>query len=158
MEQWRDIPGFEGRYQASDQGRIKSLPFMQRYLLRNGVEAFRRTRERILKVRPNNRGYLLVQLWLDNAGRMFTVHRLVATLFVPNPNALPEVNHRDGIKANCRADNLEWSTRSDNKQHAVANGLNTQAVRVTHPVTGQVFPSIRAAARAVRCRPSTVRA
>ena len=57
-EQWKDIPGFEGRYQVSDFGRVKSLPFMQRYLLRNGKEAFRRTKEKIRKPRPINSGYL----------------------------------------------------------------------------------------------------
>lgn len=116
MENWKDIPGYEGRYQVSDLGRVKSLPFMQRYLLRNGVEAYRRTRERVLAQQPNNRGYLLVHLHLDNTRRAHTVHRLVAEAFLPNPNNLPEVDHRDRNRGNANVDNLRWSTISDNRK------------------------------------------
>jgi hypothetical protein len=157
-ENWQDIPGFEGRYQVSDLGRVRSLPFMQRYLLRNGREAFRRTRERILKAHPQNSGYLLVHLYLDNKRTAATVHTLVACLFVPNPDDLPEVNHRDGVKTNCAAGNLEWSTRTGNLSHAVDTGLNATAVRVVHPATGEVFPSIARAARVARVSHRTVAA
>jgi hypothetical protein len=157
MEQWKDVPGYEGRYQVSDLGRVKSLPFLQRYLLRTGVEAFRRTRERILAVHPQNGGYLLAHLYLDNKRVAFTVHGLVARAFIPNPLGLPEVNHIDGVKANCSAANLEWMTRPQNKVHAVDLGLATQAVRVVHPATGEVFPSIARAALEAGCSPKTVR-
>lgn len=118
MEQWKDVPGYEGRYQVSDMGRVKSVPFRQRYLLRNGVEAFRLTRERILAQQSNNRGYLLVHLHLDNSRRAHTVHRLVADAFLPNPNNLPEVDHRDRDRSNAHAANLRWSTVSDNRKRA----------------------------------------
>lgn len=117
-ENWKDIPGFEGRYQVSDAGRVRSLPFMQRYLLRNGVEAFRRTTERILATQPNNKGYLLVHLHKDNQRRAFTVHSLVAQAFIPNPDRLPEVDHIDRNRANPAAANLRWLSRSDNRKHA----------------------------------------
>ena len=124
MEQWKDIPGFEGRYQVSDLGRIKSLPFMQRYLLRNGEEAYRRTSERILAQQPNNRGYLLVHLHCDNKRIAYTVHGLVARAFVPG--SADTINHKDGVKTNCAASNLEWATWSENHKHAWATGLRTK--------------------------------
>ncbi len=148
-ETWKDIPGYEGRYQVSDLGRVKSLPSMQRYLLRNGAEAYRRTAERVLVAHPQNSGYPLVQLWRDNQRAAFTVHRLVAQAFIPNPDSLPEVNHRDGVKANCRADNLEWCTRSANKLHAIDAGLSAQARRVLAP-GGREYPSGAQAARGER--------
>lgn len=124
MELWKDIPGYEGRYQVSDLGRVKSLPFMQRYLLRTGQEAFRRTSERILATQPNNKGYLLVHLHLDNTRVAFTVHGLVARAFVPGCE--DTINHKDGVKANCAASNLEWATWSANHKHAWATGLRTK--------------------------------
>lgn len=126
MEQWKDIPGYEGRYQVSDQGRVKSLPFMQRYLLRNGKESYRRTGERILAQQPNNRGYMLVHLYDDGERKGCTVHRLVAQAFVPGHVYGLDVNHKNGIKADCRAENLEWVTRSENHRHAFATGLRTR--------------------------------
>lgn len=133
------------------------MSFMQRYLLRNGKEAFRRVRERLLAQHPNNGGYLLAKLHLDNVMSTFTVHGLVARAFVPNPLRLPEVNHKDGVKANCKASNLEWVTRSGNKNHAVDNGLNPLAVRVIDPKTGTVYPSINRATQATCCPTKTVR-
>lgn len=119
-EQWKDIPGFEGRYQVSDLGRVRSLPFRQRYLLRNGAEAFRVTSERILATQPNNKGYPLVHLHLDNHRRAFTVHGLVARAFCPNPRGLPEIDHKDRVRSNCAASNLRWVTVSFNRKSDAA--------------------------------------
>lgn len=124
MEQWKDIPGYEGRYKVSDLGRVKSLPFMQRYLLRNGQEAYRRTAERVIAQQPNNKGYLLVHLYRDNTRKAFTVHGLVARAFVPG--SAETINHKDGVKANCAASNLEWASWSENHKHAWATGLRTK--------------------------------
>jgi hypothetical protein len=146
MENWKDVPGFEGRYQVSDLGRVRALSFMQRYLLRNGQEAFRRVRQRIRKPKLNNKGYLVISLQQDNVETMFLVHRLVAQAFVPGSGET--VNHMDGVKRNNTAVNLEWATYTENHLHAVKLGLNTQAVRVVHPTTGEVFDSIAQAARA----------
>lgn len=124
MEQWRDIPGFEGRYQVSDLGRVKSLPFMQRYLLRNGQEAYRRTRERCLATQVQNSGYTIVHLHLNNVRKAHTVHTLVALAFLPErPTPKHEVNHKNGVKGDCTVQNLEWVTRSENHRHAFATGL-----------------------------------
>lgn len=140
MEQWKDIPGYEGRYQVSDLGRVKSLPFEQRYLLRNGREAFRKTPERILAQQLINSGYALVHLHLDNARTALTVHSLVARAFLPGP-AGETVNHKNGLKVDNRVSNLEWATYSENHLHAVDHRLNKQAVPVVAP-SGRRFPSI----------------
>jgi len=78
MELWKDIPGYEGRYQVSDQGNVKSVAFKQRYLLRTGVEAWRLTKPRLISRQTTNSGYSIVHLHLDNKRRAFTVHTLVA--------------------------------------------------------------------------------
>jgi hypothetical protein len=157
VENWTPIEGFEERYAVSDQGRVKSLSFMQRYLLRNGVEAFRRTREKVLSQNRINSGYYIVHLYLDNVRTAALVHRLVAQAYVANPGALPEVNHEDGNKANCRADNLGWMSSQDNHEHAVDVGLNAQARPVVDPATGVRYPSIARAAREARKSARTVR-
>lgn len=145
MEQWRDIPGFEGRYQVSDLGRVKSLPFMQRYLLRNGREASRRTGERIVAQQLINSGYPIVHLHLDNKRTAVTVHSLVAQVFLAGAPG-ETVNHKNGVKTDNRASNLEWATYSDNHLHAVATGLRPDAIPVIAP-SGRRFPSINQASQ-----------
>jgi NUMOD4 motif/HNH endonuclease len=154
-EKWRPIPGFEDRYRISDRGRVMSLAFLQRYKLRNGEWSFRRTKVRYLKQQKQNCGYLLVWLWKNNKQKVATVHRLVARAFVTGNGK--EVNHKNGVKTDNRASNLEWVSRSRNHLHAVDIGLNKQAVRVQHPRTRKVYPSISQAAAACRIRAATVR-
>lgn len=96
MEIWKDIPGYEGIYQVSTSGRVKSLKF---------------GKERILKPIRNNCGYLQVELCKNGECKRFYVHRLVAQVFLPNPNNLPEVNHIDEDKINNRVENLEFCDR-----------------------------------------------
>lgn len=124
-EQWKDIAGFEGRYQISDQGRVKALSFMQRW--RHGL---RRVRERIIAQQTINSGYQVVHMHLDNQAFAKTVHRLVAFAFCPGADPKLDVNHIDGNKKNNAATNLEWLVRTANHDHAVRLGLNTGAVRV----------------------------
>lgn len=144
LEQWKDIPGFEGRYQISDQGRVKSLPFMQRYVLRNGNPAMRKTKERILATQLINSGYRIVHLHLDNSRKALLVHRLVAEAFYDGVDT--DVNHKNGCKTENNRDNLEWCTRSHNHDHAVDLGLNKQAIKV-RLIGGESYPSIARAAR-----------
>jgi hypothetical protein len=146
MEIWKDVPGFEGRYQVSDLGRVKSLSFMQRFVSKAGREAFRRTSERVIAQQKINSGYMLVHLNLDNQRTGRTVHSLVAEAFLPGPRAAT-VNHVNGVKTDNRAANLEWASYTENHLHAVAAGLNKQAVRVVDPSTGQVYHSISQAER-----------
>lgn len=75
---------------------------------------------RILKPQPNNKGYLRVQL----CGKRYFVHRLVAEKYIPNPNNLEQVNHKDGNKNNNAVENLEWVSNQTNRTHAVENGLH----------------------------------
>lgn len=131
-EQWKDIPGYAGRYRVSDQGRVKSLPFAQM-----GGHGMRRTRERILAQQIINSGYRVVHLHLDNKRSAKTVHRLVAAAFCPGFDPSLDVNHIDGDKQHNAAVNLEWLERTANHDHAVRIGLNPTAVRVVGtPVAG----------------------
>lgn len=155
-EAWKDIAGYEGRYQVSNAGRVKALSFMQRYLLRNGREAFRRTKERIVAVQRINSGYLVAHLHFDNRRRAHLVHRLVAEAFACKSANL-EVNHRNGDKGDNRAENLEWLTRKANHLHAINIGLRKNAKPVRDPESGAEYPSVNAAARALRKSPRTIR-
>lgn len=158
MEIWKDIPGYEGRYQASDLGRVRSVDREVRTMHRGTTWGVRRILGRVLVPQPQNSGYLLVHLYAEGRRRALTVHTLVARTFIPNPLKLPEVNHRDTNKSHCEVDNLEWSSSSGNKRHALANGLLHRAIRVKCPTTGRIFNSINEAARVSRCRVATVRA
>jgi hypothetical protein len=109
MEKWRDIPGFEGRYQASNMGRIKSLV---------------RRKERILKLVKDRRGYMMVGLRIDKKTLRQRVHRLVSKDIPGQPAKKLEVNHLDGNKTNNQIGNLEWTTPSENQIHAYKTGLN----------------------------------
>jgi hypothetical protein len=103
-EIFKDIPNYEGLYQVSNYGRVKSLKF--------GIEVF-------IKDSINAWGYPSVNL----KSKQNVIHRLVAITFIPNPKNKPFVNHKDGIKTNSQLDNLEWVTRKENAQHASKMGL-----------------------------------
>lgn len=155
-ENWRDIPGFEGRYQVSDLGRVRSVDRVTRTVAKNGREAQRLARGRVLQ--PGCcRGYLIVNLSVEGKAKTTAVHLLVARAHLaPQPDGR-EVNHIDGDKRNNRAANLEWVTRGENLRHAVALGLNRQAVAVVNPETGERYASLNQAARAARRRLQHVR-
>lgn len=119
-EIWKDIVGFEGLYQISNQGRVKSL---QRFAkCRFGLRVVPET---ICKHSVNESGYAIIPLSRGNKSYGCRINRLVAQHFKPNPLELPEVNHMDGDKLNNNDWNLEWSTESDNRKHAYDTGLNT---------------------------------
>ena len=80
---------------------------------------------RKVKPQPNGKGYLRFSV----GGKLMFVHRLVATLYIPNPDNKPQVNHKDGNKLNNRADNLEWVTNQENRDHAVRTGLHVSGER-----------------------------
>ena len=111
MEEWRNIKDYDGLYQVSNLGMVKSLNFNK-----TGVE-------KILKIGKKN-GYAYVTLYKKGTTRTFRIHRLVATTFIPNPDNKPDVNHIDGNKDNNSAINLEWVTKSENQLHAWKIGLN----------------------------------
>jgi hypothetical protein len=104
MEAWKDIPGYEGLYQVSNLGRVKSLA---RYRMNNGnSQTF--VEERILKPFICGKGYCKVELSKNGTAKPYGVHRLVATAFLTNINNYPQVNHKDENKLNNNAENLEW--------------------------------------------------
>jgi len=119
MENWEDIKGYEGCYQVSDLGRIKSL---QRYVTsRYGGE--RIVRERIRKT-VLIKEYISIDLSVGGKRKTHRVHRLVATAFIFNPLNKPQINHKNGIKIDNRWFNLEWATGKENQSHAFRLGLN----------------------------------
>lgn len=122
-EVWKDIAGYEGLYQVSDQGRIKVLP----RVFINARGCVSRVKE-VIKVCPvNHRGYNRAQLTAsDKSKKIYSVHRIVAQHFIVNPNNLPEVNHKKGIKTDNRVSELEWCDKAYNEKHASDNGLKAR--------------------------------
>lgn len=118
-EIWFDIPLYEGYYKISNFFRIKSV---FRICQRNDGVSIAKP-EQLRKTSINKCGYLEIILTKDGVSKTISVHRIMADVFVPNPNNLPEVNHIDGNKLNCYPSNLEWVTRKYNMNHAVTNGL-----------------------------------
>ena len=111
---WKDIEGYEGLYQVSDKGEVRSLDRVER----SKGDSVRVRKGRVKKLNINQDGYYKVTLWKDNRSKTFVVHRLVANAFIPNPNNLPVVNHKDGEKTNNNVSNLEWCTVQENALHA----------------------------------------
>lgn len=115
MEEWRTIEGYDGQYEVSRNGKVRSNNYMGKG----------KTRE----MKPwNNGGYLRVTLTRNKKKSNRLLHRIVAEAFIPNPEGKPEVNHKDGNKLNNSADNLEWSTRKENLDHADTTGLRVGSV------------------------------
>lgn len=107
-EEWKDIKGYEGLYQVSNWGRVKSLERWVDF----GTTTKRKIEEILLKASDNGNGYKCVKLG-RNGGKKF-VHRLVAEAFIDNPNNYPCINHKDENKTNNNVDNLEWCSYSYN--------------------------------------------
>jgi Mor family transcriptional regulator len=101
----KDVVGYEGHYQVSSLGNVRSIKI------------------RYIKPSVDKDGYLKVSLSKENVAKQYFVHRLVGKSFLNNISNLPQINHKDGIKTNNKASNLEWSTALENLSHAYANGL-----------------------------------
>lgn len=117
-EIWKDIPRYEGIYQASTFGRIRSI---DRKITTNGnckIVHQRSRTGRILVQREQNGGYYIVSISVNGKRKVCTVHRLVAKTFLDNTNNFRDVNHKDGNKKNNNIDNLEWISHSDNIKHS----------------------------------------
>ena len=130
IENWKAIAGYEGLYEVSDQGRVKSLKY---------------GKEKILKPHKDGWGYPHVILCKDGKQKTLKVHRLVAEAFIPNPNNLATVNHKDEVKTNNAATNLEWMSIVDNIIYS-----NARQVQMFDKQTGELlatFPSTNDAER-----------
>jgi DNA-binding transcriptional regulator YiaG len=137
MERWLDIPGYEGRYQASNHGRVRSLDREVRTVSRHGTEATRVVRGRLLKPQKHSQGYQQVAL----SGDLFLVHALVLLAFVGARPLNAEVAHNDGRKTNNAVNNLRYATAKSNAEDRRKHGTsgagekNTGAKLSAHDVT-----------------------
>ena len=126
-EIWKDIKGYEGLYQISSLGRVKSLS--------RKISNEKRTylsKEKILKIHLRKDGYCRIGLTKNKKQQQFLVHRLVSHAFIPNPENKPCINHKDGDKENNYVNNLEWCTSSENNKHAFKTGLNDNKGEKSH--------------------------
>lgn len=126
-EIWKDIKGYEGKYQISNLGKV-------------------RNNKSIIKPQKDNIGYMNVILYKDKTRKTKKIHRLVAEAFIENTNNLPEVNHINGNKKDNSASNLEWITHKNNSKHAVEIGL-IKTKKVLCVETNKIYKSIHEAAR-----------
>ena len=153
MEIWKDLTGYIGIYQVSNNGRIKSLS--RKIVRKNGQ--FAKVKETILKPGTDRYGYSFVVLCNDRVKRTTAIHRLVAAAFIPNPDNLPEIDHIDGDRANNHADNLRWVTVKENQNNPItkskwigrkAKPHHEKAIeQIKNGIVVNVFVSIQEAAR-----------
>lgn len=139
-EEWRDVPGYEGIYQVSNQGRL-------------------RNQHKLLSISVNWDGYHRARLWKNGKKAQVALHRLVALAFCPNPEHKPQVNHKDGDRSNCKAENLEWVTNAENQRHrraVIGSGGNCSKRAVVCTSNGQTFESLSEAARETGARIASI--
>ena len=141
VEKWKDIQGFEGLYQVSNLGNIRSLKYYRTNIVRN------------IKGNLSN-NYLMVSLCKNKIKKNLLIHRIVGITFIKNPDNKCDINHKNGIKTDNRLENLEWNTRSENVKHAYKNNLaksteysrkiakEFNSKKVIDIVSGKVFNSI----------------
>lgn len=114
-EIWKDIPWYEWHYQVSSLGRVKSL---ERIVLRKSGKLHYSSKWKILLSRLDKDWYLRCSLSIDAIQKNYSIHRLVTTAFIPNPENKPQVNHKNWIRNDNRLENLEWATPSENNKHS----------------------------------------
>lgn len=155
MEIWKDIQGYENLYQVSNTGKIKGLPRIDS----NG----RIYPERFLKPEKLRKGYLRVRLGSRKTGlRHYLVHRLVAMAFIPNPDVLPQINHKNEKKDDNRVENLEWCDNDYNHNYGNRNKKATRHQEKKCCATDangnivRVFDSIKDAAKEFNTSPNYI--
>ena len=110
-EVWKDIPGFEGEYQASTFGRIRSLDVLKEYINFKGTYCTQRKKGKVLKPYPQAGGYMTVTLYRDGIEEFWFVHRLLAITFIDNHKKFKMVSFKDGNKYNINIKNLAWGRK-----------------------------------------------
>lgn len=152
-EVWKDIENYEGLYQVSNLGRVRSLD-------RKDAQGHR-LKGKVLSSGLNSRGYLIVILYRDGGTKNKTVHRLVASAFIPNPDNLPQINHRDEDKTNNAVSNLEWCSALYNMRYGthserVAKALERPIYVIADSNHRYYFDSIKKASELIGLKRSTV--
>ena len=139
MENWKDIKGYEGLYQVSDLGRIKSLA--RDIYCQNGI--VRHIEEKILAFNLDRGGYQYVALSLNGKAKSIKVHRLVALAFIPNPENKSQINHKNEVKTDNSVENLEWCDAAYNVNYGTRNERMVKNRRYpklgNHPKAKPVF-------------------
>jgi hypothetical protein len=147
MEIWKDINGYEGYYQISNQGNVRSIDRFDGVHDRKGT---------IIKPSLKQNGYLQVGLRMHSKRKWIGVHRLVAIHFIENPNNKPQVNHIDGNKQNNTINNLEWVTAKENQNHATKLGLRKNIPKgENHCYYGKFGADSHSAKQVIRRNPKT---
>ncbi len=148
-EKWRPVVGYEGLYEVSNLGRVKSLDRDIEVQHKGEPVKLRHFKGKILKQGRRQDGYADVSLSRQGVTTLHCVHRLIAQAWIPNPDNLDCVNHKDLDKTNNSLDNLEWVSTSDNMRHASANYSSSQIIPVYCYETDKVYPSMNHCDRAL---------
>lgn len=156
--EWKNIEGYDGLYQVSDTGEIRSVDaVIQVHNSRTKPYSYVR-KGCVLKQRKQNCGYNIVKLSKNGKMSAYTVHRIVAETFIPNPKGYSEVNHKNGIKTDNNKSNLEWCSRNDNIRHSYQEKIRKHWNRrkVMCVETKEIFESIKDAGVAKGVNPKCI--
>lgn len=162
IEIWKDIEDFEGLYQVSNFGRVKSIERVVEYSCKNHQNGGKHTVEcKILKESTDKKGYKRISLYKNNKSYPKFVHRLVAQAFIPNPENKETVNHIDFNSGNNNIENLEWTTIEENNAWSHDNGrYNNKIYQMIKVIftdgRTEIYPSISKASKFIGCHRDTM--
>lgn len=128
MENWKDVEGYEGIYQVSDEGRVRTVQGKTTHSTFHGSRIWE---QRILKLKTDKHGYKRITLWKEKKPKDFLVHRLVAIAFLAPVEGKNIINHKDCNVSNNHVSNIEWCNHQENLIHAYVNGLNKSCTHIT---------------------------